>query len=339
MNEYEHPLNSTERLSITIKQKKNTLTAICVLFAVSLTACATRNGGLQNPKAVTVEAATAPSVLAPKELIMIATGEKSPLLPEAGSFNWVEMSESTASNRDKLYGLLAIGESEAAIDEAHKLLEIQPGDANVILALGVAFGIKHNYEMAGYYGDIVLKLKPENSDAMNLIGLRIMMASGNRRVDYEDAMAWFRKSSDNDNTHVAGLLNMGYLQLDLGDAQTAVESFGLASSRCGKCSTAQFGLGLAAARSANWSAAKSAFEGILSQDKTRADAQYQLALVHKNGTGDRNHAISLLQGIVSDEDGRFQKSVTIKRVANVTLRQLKATDRDGAFPSEGSKHN
>ena len=313
-----------------------------LLFAISLTACSTGNdaksSGHRNPESVTAESHAAPSAFTPKELIMIATGEKSPLLPRAGSFNWVEMSESTASNRDRLYGLLAIGESEAAIDEAHKLLELQPGDANVILALGVAFGISHNYEMAGYYGDIVLKLKPENSDAMNLIGLRIMMASGNRRVDYEDAITWFRKSADNDNTHVAGLLNMGYLQLDLGDAQTAVDSFGLAASRCGKCSTAQFGLGLAAARSANWSTAQSAFEGILSQDKTRADAQYQLALVYKNGNGDRNRAISLLQGIVSDDDGRFQKSVSIKRVANVTLRQLKATDRDGTFPSEGSKN-
>ncbi len=314
----------------------------CFMIALMLPACSTGRGAKrkasESPETVSAAVAPpAPSVIASKELIMIATGEKSPILPISGSTNWIEMSESTANNHDRLYGLLATGQSDLAIDEAHRLLEQQPGDVSVILSLGVAFGMKRNYEMSGYYGDLVLKLKPENSDSMNLMGLRTMMASGNRRGDFDDAISWFKKASDNDNTHVAALLNMGYLQLDLGDAASAVSSFDLASNRCEKCSTAQFGLGLAAARSANWIQAQQAFESIVAQDKSRADAQYQLALVNINGLNNPSRATSLLQDIVSDADGRFQKSVTIKRVANVTLRQLKATDRNGSFPSEGKK--
>jgi tetratricopeptide (TPR) repeat protein len=316
---------------------KNTTTNL--IIALLLGACATgkspeKTAG-KNVEEITPLSASAPSAIASKELIMIATGAKLPILPDSNDVNWVEMSQSTSSIRDRMYGLLATGQAEPAIEEGHRILEQQPGDLHVILALGVANGILHNYEMAGYYGDIVLKSKPESGDAMNLIGLRTMMASGNRRGDFEDAIAWFRKAADNDNTHVAGLLNMGYLQLELGDAQSAVESFDLASSRCKNCSTAQFALGLAAARSANWSKAQAAFEGILNADKNRADAQYQLALVQKNGLNNPSKAISLLQAIVSDADGRFQQSISIKRVANVTLRQMKATDADGKFPDEG----
>jgi tetratricopeptide (TPR) repeat protein len=278
-----------------------------------------------------------PEANASNEIVMIATGEKSPLLPDSGNTNWLQMSESSSSSKNRLYGLLATGQWEAAIEEARRGLELQPGDGNLILALGTAFGIGRNYEMAGYYGDLSLKLRPDNGDAMNLIGLRIMMGAGNRRGDFEDAITWFRKASDNDSAHIAALLNMGYLQLELGDAQSASESFVLASSRCGRCSPSQFAVGLASARSADWAKARTAFEGILSQDKSRADAQYQLALVHKNGLKDPGRAINLLQEIVSDGDGRFKDATNMKRVANITLRQMRSTDKDGAFPTEGKR--
>jgi hypothetical protein len=127
---------------------------------------------------------------------------------------------------------------------------------------------------------------------------------------------------------------MGYLQLDLGDAAAALESFTLASNRCSKCYSAQYGYGVAASRTQSWAQAKSAFEGILSRENFRADALYQLALVHKNGFKDNNKAASLLQDIVSDADGRFKEANSVKRVANITLRRIKSSDRTGAQPME-----
>jgi tetratricopeptide (TPR) repeat protein len=181
--------------------------------------------------------------------------------------------------------------------------------------------------MAGYYAKLALKTDPASGDAMNLVGLRVMLSAGNRRNDFDDALAWFRKATDSDGTNVAAPLNMGYLQLDLGDAPSAVESFALAGNRCGNCYSARYGYGISSARMGSWAQARSAFEGILARENFRADAQYQLALVYKSGLSDPNKAITLLQELVSDPVGRFKDAGNVKRVANITLRRMKASDR------------
>lgn len=260
---------------------------------------------------------------------MIKSGEKTPTLSNLDKNHWLQVRQSDGTSRDKLYGLLATGEWQAAIEESKKLLEKSPGDTPILLALASAYGIGHNYEMANFYAGLVLKADPGNSDAMNISGLRIMLASQNHRGDYEDALTWFRKASDNDNTHVAALLNMGYLQLELGDAAGASDAFSLAQSRCNQCYSSTYGLGIASSRTGAWTKAKSSFEQILSNDSSQAEAQYQLALVFKNGLNDQERAMKLLQEIVSDADGRFKNKGPTKRVANpfVELKLMIALDQ------------
>jgi tetratricopeptide (TPR) repeat protein len=266
------------------------------------------------------------------ELIMIQSGGKAPLISKSGINYWIQQKDNQTQSSGKLSGLLATGDWQSAITEARRLLETNPGDEGLLTALGDAYAAGRNYEMAAYYGGLILKTEPGNSDAMNLIGLRLMMASANRRSDYDDAITWFRKALDSDGSHVAGGLNMGYLQLELGDAAAANETFALVAGRCQRCFDAQYGYGVAASRTSSWSNAKNAFESILSSDPSRAEAVYQLAIVYKNGLGDTARAIQLLQNLVNDADGRFKGAGDVKRVANVTLRRLKASDRSGPEP-------
>lgn len=270
----------------------------------------------------------------PKSSVVRQIGINRPILSDVDLAQWIQLSESEESNAGKLYGLIATGEWQAAIQEARRNLEKNPGDDTLMVILAAAFASGRNYEMAGYYGSQVLKTDPQNADAMNLVELRIMMSSENRRGDFDDAISWFRKAADTDGAHVAGLLNMGYLQLDLGDAQSALESFNLASNRCRNCFDSQYGYGLASARSMSWANARSTFEGILAKDPSRAEALYQLALVHKNGLNNQKESEKILQEIVSDADGRFKNASDVKRVANITLRKLKATDRSAPIPDE-----
>lgn len=269
------------------------------------------------------------------ELVMIQSGGKSPIISSSGENHWTQLRQADESSMGKLNGLLATGDWQAAITEARKQIELQPGDEGIMTVLGAAFAAGRNYEMAGYYGSQALKSNPSNADAMNLVGLRVMMSSENRRGDFDDAIAWFRKATEADGTNVAAPLNMGYLQLDLGDAQGALESFSIASNRCGDCFEGRYGYGVAASRSAAWNNAKTAFEGIISKEPSRAEAIYQLAMVYKNGLNNNNEAVKLLQSIVSDADGRFKDAGEVKRVANVTLRRLRANDRSGPEMDEG----
>ena len=299
---------------------------IAATIALQLLSCATKSspGGKD-----TVSGSPARG-----EMIMIQSGAKSPTISGSSEQHWIQLGRSDQSSRDKLYGLLATGEWQQAIDEARRQIELTPGDPHLTTALAAAYASGHNYEMAGYYSNHVLKTDQGNADAMNLVGLRVMMGAGNQRGDFDDALNWFRKATDNDSTHVAAALNMGYLYLDLGDAPSAIDAFSLASNRCGRCYSSQYGFGVASARNGAWPQAKEAFEGILAGENQRAEAQYQLALVYKNGLRDQERAIKLLQNIVSDPDGRFKAAGAVKRVANISLRRMKATDRSAPIPEE-----
>jgi tetratricopeptide (TPR) repeat protein len=268
------------------------------------------------------------------ESIVVQAGAKEPLLSKSGAKYWINQSDSTEASSGKVSGMIASGEWQGAITEARKLLELQPGDPGILLALGAAYAVGRNYEMAAYYAGQVLKIEPSNGDAMNLIGLRTMLASANRRSDYDDALTWFRRSIESDGNQYAAGLNMGYLLLDLGDATAALQSFNQVSSRCRKCFDAQYGYGVAAARTGAWGNAKKTFEDLINSEPDRAEAIYQLALVYKNGLNNDKKAIDLLQAIVNDADGRLQHAGDVKRVANITLRRLKASDRSAPPPLE-----
>lgn len=261
-------------------------------------------------------------------------GAKSPTLSSADDQKWIELSESTQPGRDKLNGLLATGKWQEASEEARRELEKQPGDIWAMTALAAAQAMGRNYEMAAYYAGIILKSNPSHADALNLLGLRWMMGAGNRRQDLDEAISFFKRATESDGTHIAAALNMGYLQLDIGDAPGALDSFTMAKTRCGQCFEAEYGAGLAAMRSANWPQAKSTFEGILSREKSRAPAQYQLAMVMSRGFNDVDKAADLLQNLVSDPDGHFKDAGAVKRAANITLRRLRATDGSAPPPEE-----
>jgi tetratricopeptide (TPR) repeat protein len=304
--------------------------SIFLLLFVIIESCATKTATKTDSRKMDDINSSSP---ASGELIVMQTGAKSPMISGSDVTHWIQLRDSDNS-RNRLYGMLATGNWVPAVDEARKELEKTPGDNSLLIALAAGFAGQRNYELSAYYSSQVLKSSPANSDAMNFIGLRIMTGSNNRRADFDQALTWFRKAADNDGTHIAALLNMGNLQLDLGDGAGAIESFSLASNRCGQCFAAQYGYGISSSRTGAWSQAKTAFENILSQDNSRAEAQYELAVVFKNGLNDPKRATTLLQDIVSDADGRFKHAGRVKSVANITLRRMKASDRSAPMPQE-----
>lgn len=305
---------------------KLTLIALFVL-AQNLAGCSTLND-LRKSNNAKADGSPAASIVISKP------GASAPLVSSVDNATWIQLKESKEQSRDRLNGLMATGAWQDATEEARRELEKNPGDVGTLTALAAAYALGRNYEMAAYYGGVALKINPANADAMNLIGLRLMMTATNRRSDFDEAITMFKKALDNDGTHVAAALNAGYLQLDLGDASAAMESFTTAVRRCDNCFDAEYGLGLAAMRAGSWEQAKTTFEGALGRDKSRAAAQYQLAIVMHRGMNDRAKALGILQELVSDPDGRFKNAGAIKRAANITLRRWRASDRSGPIPED-----
>lgn len=155
------------------------------------------------PKPVVMKEEVGESSPATGEMIMTQVGSSVPVISSSDEKHWIQLKNSKDSSRNKLYGMLATGDWQPAVEEARLQLEKRPGDPAMIVALAAAYASGRNYEMAGYYGKLALKTDQSNADAMNLVGLRVMMSAGNRRNDFDDALAWFRKATDNDGTNVA----------------------------------------------------------------------------------------------------------------------------------------
>jgi tetratricopeptide (TPR) repeat protein len=297
------------------------------LLTQNLVGCSTLN---DLRKSTNPESRGAPAA----SIVISKPGATTPIISSVDNATWIQLRDSKEAGKDRLNGLLATGAWQEATEEARRELEKSPGDVGALTALSAAYALGRNYEMAAYYGGVVLKTSPTNADAMNLVGLRLMMAATNRRTDFDEAIVMFKKALETDGTHVAAALNAGYLQLDLGDAPSAMESFTTAVRRCDNCFDAEYGLGLAAMRAGSWDQAKKTFEQALSRDKSRAAAQYQLAIVMHRGLNDPPKALSILQELVSDPDGRFKSGSAVKRAANITLRRWRASDRSGPIPED-----
>ena len=263
------------------------------------------------------------------DVVVTQTHSKSPFISDKSDSHWVDLRNNKTSALPRMQGMLATGEWRGAIEAAKADLLKHPGNPEALMGLASAHVLGGNFEMAGYYAGQVLKVQSGNSDAMNIMGLRTMMASGNRRADYQDAITWFQKSIDSDGSQIAAALNLGHLQLELGSAQDAVAPFKIAAGRCGDCDRAMLAVGVADARSGHYEDAKVALEDLSLKNPRNATAKYELAMVYKNGFQNNAKSVALLQDLVSDPVGIYASADAIKRQANIALRRIKATDRSG----------
>jgi len=221
----------------------------------------------------------------------------------------------------KLAGALATGETDAAITLARARLAKAPGDPMALTMLASALALSRHYDLASYYASMLLKAQPDNATALNIKGLAAMLRPKPRMTDYHLAETYFKQALDANPHEIAAGLNLGNLELELGDAASASQVFADSVSRCGRCSPGLLGLGVALARGREFSRAEAAFDAVLAKNPNDAAALYNLALVRKNGYNDKQQAekylYALLNGSHTDQDG------AIRERAQVVLRMLK----------------
>jgi tetratricopeptide (TPR) repeat protein len=317
----------------TSKLKTGKTGAVAILTLSSLVIferCASEPKKAKSIEAVG-EDGTAPSSKAPvRGQIVISQPLTTALaFSEVSQNSWISLKSSPQDSLAKLQSQLAAGDWQKAVEGAKVYLRKRPNDPEALMVIAAGNAVGRRFEMAGYYAQVVLKIQPGNSDAMNLIGLRIMMATGNRRADYQDAITWFQKSIDTDSAQIAAALNLGHLQLELGASAEAIGPFKSASERCQQCDRAMLGYGIALSRANRGEDALSTFESLLKKNPINGEGKYQLAMVYKNNLQNPKKAQSILQDLVSDADGSFKDSAPAKRQANIVLRMLKAQDRSG----------
>lgn len=303
-----------------------------------LAGCATFTGNKAKKEAAALKTDGGTEPLVTGDAIVMQPSMKRPLISAQDLNYWVHLKTKGPHALARMRGQLATGDWEAAIQSGKAYLITSPDHPEAMMGLASAYAIGRRYEMAAYYANQVLKIQPTNSDALNILGLRLMMATGNRRADYQDAVNLFQRSMETDGTQIAAGLNLGHLQLELGLTSDAAGTFATTARRCGDCTSSLMGEGIASARSGKGEEAKSAFEKILGRDPNHAEAKYQLAMNYRNNLKDDRKATKFLQDIVSDAEGQYRDDLPVKRQANIALRRIKASDRSGG-PMKIRKQN
>ena len=280
---------------------------VTALLAASLagTACTTLSGGDDH-------------LTAAKSTVVTQAGRSEPVVSGFDRPYWVDLRGKNGA-MPKMNGALATGEAQAAIDLARDYLAKRPGDADGLTMMAAALVLSRNYDLAAYYASLVEKARPNDAFALNVKGIAAMQTAKPRMADFRRATQLFQQAFDADPRQIAAGLNLGAVQLELGNATMAEQTFGQVSKRCEECNVALMGYGLSSARAGHMNQAKVAFEAVLKKNPSHSEALYQLALVQKNGYNNSKQAEKYLSQLLADPK---IKNVATRERAQSVLRSM-----------------
>ena len=256
---------------------------------------------------------------------------KNPVISPYSRDYWLSVRDSSKAGVRRMYAILATGDWQAATSHARAYLKKNPGDLDALTVLAAGLALGKQYDLAGYYAKLIEQSNPGNADALNIMGLTIMVGSSNRYADYQKAMAFFQKAHEASGTQIAAGMNLAHLQLELGNAQTARQTFASIVGRCSECTPAMLGYGVASSRTKDYGTAEESFNKILRKNPNHSGASFHLALLHKNGYNKKQRAEEILQGLIANTKVTDRY---VKERAGAVLRQIKAEQDRTAIASE-----
>lgn len=299
--------------SFTGLQKMSLKITSLISFSLLAASCATLWGGGSDAKTEKPH----------KEIIVQRAGYKNNQVDGKRRSYWVDKYQTTKNAKTKMVAALASGEPDASEIHARKILAQRPGDLEALNILVASLAQKKNYSLAAFYAKQILKKDPENSLALNVIGVSRLMVTNPGMSHFRQARSYFEKAVQASEKEIAGALNMAYLQLELGNPQSAHEYFSLAHSRCEGCYYATLGRGISAARVGKVDQAKGDFEALLDENEKDGEAMYRLALLSKNGYNDLDQAQKQLRLLLADA----KADDFLRTRAHVLMRKIEDQNR------------
>jgi tetratricopeptide (TPR) repeat protein len=286
------------------------------LGILALPACTTTGGSSQAPAA-----RRGASTLAYSKAPIVHQTNGQNIMRKLDRDSWVEIRNSTKNEHIRLYAALGAGEWDVAVSDSRAYLQTHPQDEVALTVLAIGLSMKKSYSMAAYYANLLNQYHPGNPEVHNLLGLATMNKAGATFEDYQAAKEHFEKAFDSSGQQIASGLNLAHLNLEMGNAEAARDIFQAVRPRCGDCSEAMLGYGIALSRLRDFAKADEVFSEILKRDPHSAYARFYLALVAKYGRNDNKGAITHLTALVEDPE---IKNVEMQRKGNFLLRRIQA---------------
>ncbi len=232
---------------------------------------------------------------------------------------------SSSKNHEKLAGLLAYGQWQAASEEAKLILKARPGDPWALKMLATSFALGRKFDHASYYAYQLLLKEPNDADMLNILGLNSYFSDDRGLSSFSKARENFERAFQADPNHSASALNLGELYLAVGKFSNAKEIYAKILDRKPQIAVARMGYAMAALRLGAEDEAIIALKMILKQDPQNAKAMYHLALIYNDNLQDKKESETYLEKILAMDVQNHGVS-ELKRRANFLLRTIRGQD-------------
>lgn len=308
-----------------MKMKRRSELAILAVVGLLITNCTTIGFKFDEEKKVAADDRAIDA-----GVIVQQTGSGQTAIGKMDRDGWVEVRKSAKSDYVKMYAALGAQDFEVAKTEARAYLTRHPRDLHALNVLATALAMEGEYSLAAYYGNMIEKYYPGQSISENLQGLAVMRGGKASMNELRRAESHFRTAMSRSDREIAAGLNLGHLQLMMGNVKSAAATFYQVRGRCDSCTESLLGLGLAQSRLGRFPEAKSTFETVLKRDKNHPIALYRLALIERHGFRNNSRAKDYLDRLVTQS---ADTNSEMKRRANVLLRRIQAAENGSTEPS------
>lgn len=297
---------------------------------VTLPSCVSSEKKGDSAKSSAEVTASADDEATATSIVVQQSGSEQTLLSPKSRTYFVDARKSLRSEEGRLFATLGTGDAQVAEQDARAYLAKKPNNPAALTVLASALVLQRKYLLAEFYAIQLDKYSPENPDVNNIRGLAALYGGRNSMTDYRRAQSYFQKAFHANASQLASGLNLAHLQLEMGNANAAVETFRTLTKRNSDCTQAWLGLGVAQSRMGSFKEAGDALNTILVKQKDHAEALYFLALVQKNGYNDQKLATKTIRRLLSSSSG----GPAVRLKAQSFLRVMEGAADQSAIASE-----
>jgi tetratricopeptide (TPR) repeat protein len=206
---------------------------------------------------------------------------------------------------------------DTVIQLAERHLKVHPGNEDAFLFLAIAYAAKGQIERAQFYAELVLKGSPKHSLALNLLGV-LQRQRAVLMEDYREAIAYFNLAHQTAPDSLAPVLNLGSINLEVGNFEAAYADFTKARKICSSCLAATLGAAASAQAMGRFQEAEESFTLILERNAEHPLANYLLAVQTFYVKGDVERSQRFLENVLeadtADADMRSQARELMARI-------------------------
>ncbi len=219
---------------------------------------------------------------------------------------------------------------DLVIQQAEKHLKDHPGNEDAFLFLAIAYAAKGQIDRAQFYAELVLKGRPKQAMALNLLGV-LQRQRAVLMEDYREAIAYFNLAHQVSPESLAPVLNLGSVNLEVGNFEAAYTDFTQAKKICSSCLAATLGAAAAAQALGRFQEAEQDFRVVLDRNSEHPLANYLLAVQTFYVKGDVEKGQKFLENVLeadgADADMRSQARELMARIEarQLDLEKKKAT--------------